>query len=438
MVTDAYLGLPFGFLSFSLHFYLIFFDHRENFLFYNVSLLCWVSGNCLWMTTELFDSKPSSDIHLGPQIPLKGIPERDFDTITHAKIALFFAGIAVQLLMYVLIWCNVMALPRDDDEDSRMINEASRIFCSHRTSDYWGSLNYDSSGAEVENYQSGEIVNAGPFENDIRLKYVTSSDLLAVQQQSQSVMAENHIDNSRAPLSLAYIENTYIIFWIAKDLFWSWGTGDPELDSKHMTGVYEAMAMMAGALALLSYMITAYLFRRDTLALLDCITTLFWIIANYLWMCGEFFIRYDNMVLDDMDQGNDESTRVASTVFFCAGMCIQLCVIYSLTFGRVRIVRRNTRAASMEEYRPELHQVECLLHIPEVSDAFVNLSEDKRLEQPHRQQHIIEMFTLPTAVEYEQLLVTFNPQEHRLASAYDSDSSDDTEPTPVMQHIPSV
>jgi hypothetical protein len=90
----------------------------------------------------------------------------------------------------------------------------------------------------------------------------------------------------------------YILFWIAKDLFWSWGTGDlPHV--QEMAIFFESAAIACGTMSIFVYILTSYLYRRNLLRLFDCITTILWISANFVWMCGEFFIRYDNLQYDD-------------------------------------------------------------------------------------------------------------------------------------------
>jgi hypothetical protein len=59
--------------------------------------------------------------------------------------------------------------------------------------------------------------------------------------------------------------------------------------------LYEAMAMACGACTVAVVLLSTYLNRRNMVAWLDCVATFFWVLANYVWMCGEFFLRYHNM-----------------------------------------------------------------------------------------------------------------------------------------------
>jgi hypothetical protein len=143
-----------------------------------------------------------------------------------------------------------------------------------------------------------------------------------------------HSQQLNPPITLASIENAYIIFWISKDMFWSFGTGDltPQRD---IAIVCEIFAMCFGFTALCVYLITAYIYRRRKLRFLDGLTAIFWISANYVWMCGEFFIRYHNLEHDDGDAGDDRSTRIAAATLFTAGFVTQL-YVGSVLYWRYR------------------------------------------------------------------------------------------------------
>lgn len=65
MTVNIYLGPPFGVIAILGHLFLLLFDRRKSFQFYNISLLLWVMGNFIWMMLEFYVYTPSSDIHLG-------------------------------------------------------------------------------------------------------------------------------------------------------------------------------------------------------------------------------------------------------------------------------------------------------------------------------------------------------------------------------------
>jgi len=125
--------------------------------------------------------------------------------------------------------------------------------------------------------------------------------------------------------TMLFLENFYILFWISKDLFWSAGTGDFLIRSPRSLIIgFECIAMLFGSLAIYIYTIIAYgYYRYDTIKFLDALTIICWIGANYCWMCGEFFIRYDHLLLDDGTEGNDTLTRCASMTLFLSGIAIQ-------------------------------------------------------------------------------------------------------------------
>ena len=93
--------------------------------------------------------------------------------------------------------------------------------------------------------------------------------------------------------------------------------------------------MTFGGIAFLTYCITGYLYRDNVISLLDCITILFWIAANYVWMVGEFFLRFQSLNLDDGTEGDDRVTRIISSILFIIGIFIQCYVICWLSYNKM-------------------------------------------------------------------------------------------------------
>ena len=87
---------------------------------------------------------------------------------------------------------------------------------------------------------------------------------------------------------------------------------------------FEIAGMLFGTLSIGIYMVNAYISRRQIVRFIDCITTVCWIMANYIWMCGEFFIRYNHLNLDDANEGHDNVTRIISSFLFISGLVLQL------------------------------------------------------------------------------------------------------------------
>lgn len=318
MTTNMYLGFPFGVISVFLHTLLLCVDDRRSFFFYNASLFLWVCGNFIWMTIEFTAINPSSDIHWGPPVPTGGISDYSIYVMTQAKTVMFLFGFLIQIALYVAIYCKLVPMPEQENEDIVIRNEAT-LFLLGRGTFRSATNNVDAImdlDEELPDYQ--ELGGDGTLNTQ-------SSDA--------------------APLiTLALIEYGYIVFWISKDLFWSFGTG--ELNTQHSAILaYEALAMCAGFIALCIYLVTAYIYRRRTLRFMDSLTTIFWISANYVWMCGEFFIRYHNLQFDDAEPGNDRETRIASAVLFCLGGCCQVYVVVVL-FLRYREKRHRHRGAT--------------------------------------------------------------------------------------------
>lgn len=108
-----------------------------------------------------------------------------------------------------------------------------------------------------------------------------------------------------------------------------------------MTVLIEVSAMLFGLLSLSVFLLSAYLCRRDSVSLLDCVTTMLWVSANFVWMSGEFFLRYRNLQVDDSNEGNDSGTRIASLGLFAAGILLQIIVIVNRTISYYSDNRRR-------------------------------------------------------------------------------------------------
>lgn len=318
MTTNIYLGFSFGVISVLLHTILLCADTRRSYVFYNSSLFLWVCGNFIWMTIEFTAINPSSDIHWGPPVPIGGIPDQSIYVMTQAKTVMFLIGFLIQIALYLCISCGKVPMPEQENEDIVIRNEATLFLLGKRS------------------YQA------------------PMSDVDAIMDLDDESFPEFHdldVYNSRsdaAPaITLAMLENSYIIFWIGKDLFWSFGTGDLNKQESSVIA-YETLAMCSGFTALCVYLVTAYIYRRKTLRFLDSLTTIFWISANFVWMCGEFFIRYNNLQFDDSDPGNDRSTRIASATLFCLG---GLCQLYVVVVLFVRYRQRQLQGRGGAVYR---------------------------------------------------------------------------------------
>lgn len=270
-----------------------FIDPRTSFRFYNASLLCWVTGNFIWMTIEFTNIESSSQVHTGPHVPIGGITDEQAAVMTKVKTALFATGVIIQLSMYLCIALGVVPMPEYEEEDTIVRNEVIWFIM--------GKKSYSATG------DSDNIVDL-------------------TDDFSESSYNETTV---KKIITLAFIENAYIIFWISKDTFWSLGTGDLP-HGKPFAIAIETLAICFGATALAVYLVTSFLYRRNPLRLLDSITTVLWICANFVWMCGEFFIRYDNLNHDDSTSGNDGDTRIASATLFCMGISLQLFVIVNM------------------------------------------------------------------------------------------------------------
>lgn len=282
MTTNVYIGWPFGFISIFCHLVILFIDPRPAFRFYNISLLLWVCGNFIWMSIEYIHVNPSSNVHFGPPTPIGNMDSETLSALVDFKGFLFLASTVIQIVMYIGIYFGKIPMAEDDNEDIIARNEIALLI--------------------------GE-------------KH------LSLQQLDGLIQTTSSNDIPRRGISIAFIDYLYVIFWISKDLFWSWGTGDFYTKGKATAVSFESLAILFGFLSLLAYVLCAYIRRRQLRGFVDALTTLFWICANFIWMSGEFFLRYQNEELDDADQGSDENTRIASSCFFSLGLSLQIVLI---------------------------------------------------------------------------------------------------------------
>jgi hypothetical protein len=279
MTNNAYLGIPFGVMSMWLHIMILMYDRRQSMVWLNSSLMAWLVGNFMWMVSEFIFTRPSLYVHLGPGLPLGGLPEEDEQKFLTAATSMFAVGIFIQLMYYSGIACGTLRQPGEE----------------------------------------------GPDADD--------------------VMTQNDIEKlcSTGPnptYTSAFLENMYVIFWIMKDLLWSLGTGSiggisgRNPNGREVVIFFESIAIVSAVGSFLAFFTAAYLSRRNGTRFLDAVSGLCWITANAVWMCGEFFLRYDNLELDDGDQGNDLDGRIGSTFFFSVGIIIQLSIIMRLVYLR--------------------------------------------------------------------------------------------------------
>jgi hypothetical protein len=260
-------------------------------------LNAFISGNFLWMTIEFIAVETSSNVHWGPRVPLGSMPDSTQKYMNDVKLTLFAMSLTIQFTLYLGLFLGCLEMPAHFNEDVVLLNEINYIF----------------------------------GQNTSQENQTTDADMLVLRGEANL----EHVQRNR--ITTAFVEYTYIVFWIMKDLFWSCGTGDIETNNEQLAIFLETIALLCGVLALGSYVLTAYISRRDIVGLADSISTLSWIAANYVWMGGEFFVRYKNLELDDLDEGNDENTRIASTAFFLMGFFIQVVVILIQSMNGLRI-----------------------------------------------------------------------------------------------------
>ena len=92
--------------------------------------------------------------------------------------------------------------------------------------------------------------------------------------------------------------------------------------------MFEIAAVFFGTLTVLLFLFISYCYRHTFVDFVDSFTSLSWVSANFLWMIGEIFLRYENLTLDDKNQGDDTIFRVCALVFFIFGLICQVVVIF--------------------------------------------------------------------------------------------------------------
>jgi len=105
---------------------------------------------------------------------------------------------------------------------------------------------------------------------------------------------------------LRKLENVHILLWLLKDTCW--------IQDWHVAGV----SMIVPTVGMAFYI--TWLSRTETKELLHNLAVCCWIVANSIWMLGEFFL--------------EDSTRPFALVFFLLGLAfIGYARISSLIFG---------------------------------------------------------------------------------------------------------
>lgn len=310
------------------------------------------------MTIEFMSEPLSSDIHWGPHVPIAPMSKQVQFWLNFVKTSLFSISLLVQLVLYLGVVSGRIAMPQNIDDDSEALSELANIerLCGcGRLRDT--SLPMENSPiGHPNNHQLYETDTGSSFEN-IALHpnntNTNSSSHSSNNNRSRNISPnpkDSGNDHAHSVISIAYFENFYIALWVGKDVFWSMGTGDWEsVRETRLVLTLESIGLILGFFTLLTCLLTAYVYRRNTVTLLDSITVLLWVAANFVWMSGEFFIRFHNMEFDDSNEGNDRDTRIISTILFTSGIMIQFGVIAYLSAVKPRQHRHELASVSPVE-----------------------------------------------------------------------------------------
>jgi len=225
--------------------------------------------------------------------------------------------------MYIGILFGSVAMPEDIDEDIQARNEINYLLCgfkrrstdddvasdldivvsSRHSSDddqefiinpITTTLNDDkynkTNSCDDPTINDNDNVDANNNRHDLkltdRLSTINNNDTADDPASDRIQCMSRHTPSVKYHVSLAFIERAYIIFWISKDFFWSVGTGEV-FNYRPMAPIWEGLAMIMGCSAIFVYVAGCYVYRRDFMQLLDNVSTIMWICANFVWMCGK-------------------------------------------------------------------------------------------------------------------------------------------------------
>ena len=307
MATIVWQGMIFGAISILLHAFFLVADARIALRFHHLSMLCWVVGNYLWMIVEFYCTIPSSHIHIGLDTPVGGITKPYQLILVHVKHWLFMTAVISQVIVYGGFFFGYISVPTDEEEDA-LRNQSKPTAAS---------------------LQQGDKDRDQEVTIELGNRITTGDELPGGPTPTPDSDEDRGLDASERIFgaSMVVCEYLYLGPWMLKDLFWSWATGD--FGDLHMFKevTSEVLAITFGCIAMAAFTYVAFLYRHNLEAFLDSVTSVCWVAANLTWMCGEFFIRYDNMEVDDLTEHNDSSTRMFSAMFFIIGLLIQFCIV---------------------------------------------------------------------------------------------------------------
>ena len=131
MLTNYYIGFPFGCVCVLSHLVMFCADPRPSFRFYNISLLLWVVGNFTWMSSEFIYTSPSSNVHFGPRVPLEDPSSATAETTTNAlgyfKACMFLAAVSIQFLFYLGMATGHVKMPDDEEDDVGVVSSRNEL-----------------------------------------------------------------------------------------------------------------------------------------------------------------------------------------------------------------------------------------------------------------------------------------------------------------------
>lgn len=291
MATIVVLGYFFGVLSIFLHLFLLVCDNRVAMRFHHASLFLWVVGNFFWMTLEFTSSAPSSHVHIGLDTPTGGITNSTERFLVYAKHWLFLTSVTIQIALYIFLFNGRVNIPGDDPEPPLSEKDCQRTVVGtgmNKTEpgdDDVTTIQFQNSAHHSPNTRELKRNNQ---KNYARLDIHQDMDVEESANPSGGVSGDGTLESERiGGWSMVLIENFYVIFWIGKDLFWSWSTGDFGIPIFE-TMICETFAITFGTLACCSFLYVGFLYRHNLEYFLDSVTSVCWLLANFVWVSTAF------------------------------------------------------------------------------------------------------------------------------------------------------
>ena len=208
MTTIVLQGFIFGSLSILLHGLFLIADNRLALRFYHASMFLWVIANFIWMFLEFTCSNPSTHIHIGLVTPIGGVTDYYQVVLIQIKHWLFLCAVIIQIVLYIGLLKGFVPMPIDEPETGIKGDNPTEVRdIQHENENEMVTIDLSTVNPVIDNN-----------------KTVTPTEEPIVEADNNANACTN-ADERIFGCSMIVIENFYVLFWMFKDLFWSWSTG---------------------------------------------------------------------------------------------------------------------------------------------------------------------------------------------------------------------